>query len=272
MTQPTVRPQGPHHQDTRVDVQPVVAAAGTAIVTAARVGRAVGRSGWRLARQLPGATTVEREAQRLQQAVAEEARRRLNPPARSDKWVRTPDERRVVEQLRPVTPTTSSLRNAMAELLQRSVEATRVDSRTYLYATIISQLVPDEARILAALSDGSRFAAADVVQKPLWGKPFVLLTNVSTIGRHAGLTTPDNTPTYLTRLHGLGLIEFGPEDPRLATEYDILATDSNVHHMRESVERRRRNSVRLARKVVHVSSFGRDFWAASDPRHRALPS
>ena len=48
---------------TAIELQPsqMVAAAGTAIVSAARVGRLLSRSGWRIARQLPGAKTVERE-------------------------------------------------------------------------------------------------------------------------------------------------------------------------------------------------------------------
>ena len=44
----------------------------------------------------------------------------------------------------------------MTELLERSVETDRNASRDYLFGNIISQLVPDEARILAALSDGRR--------------------------------------------------------------------------------------------------------------------
>src|SRR4051812_20306244 len=43
----------------------VVAAAGSAIVAAAKIGRILGRSGWRIARQLPVVVAVEREAQRL---------------------------------------------------------------------------------------------------------------------------------------------------------------------------------------------------------------
>lgn len=252
--------------------RPLVTAAGTAVVTATRLGRALGRSGWRVARQLPGAQLVEREAQRFQGVATAEARRLLNLPPSTTGWVRTADEQRAVDLIGAADPADAPLRAAMGELLQRSVESSRTDSRAYLYGTIISQLVPDEARVLAALSDGGRFAAADVVQKPWRGKPVTLLANVSTIGRHAGLTTPDNTPTYLTRLAGFGLVEFGPEDPELATDYDVLATDNTVHQVREGVERRR-NAVRLARKVVRLSQFGRDFWAASDPHPRpALPS
>ena len=171
------------------------------------MGRLLGRTGWRLARQLPGARTLEREAQRLQTAAVSEARRLLQvPPAIPGAVVRvaaTPEEQRAVDYIRTADPGTAPLRSAMSELLERSVEATRTDSRDYLFGTIISQLVPDEARILAALSDGAHFAAIDVVQKVRRGTTQTLLAHASAVGRQAGLVAPDNTPTYLTRLRGI---------------------------------------------------------------------
>jgi Abortive infection alpha len=263
----------PRGQLTRVELQPsqVVAAAGSAIVTAARVGRLLSRSGWRIARQLPGARTVEREAQRLQTFAATESRRILQmpPPAPGRP---SSQEQRAAEYIRTADPGTAPLRSAMSELLERSVEATRTDSREYLYGTIISQLVPDEARILAALADGTRFAAADVVQKQRRGASRVLLANASSVGRQAGLVSPDNVPTYLSRLHGFGLVEFGPEDENLGVQYDILSTDATIQNARETVESRRRSSVKIVRKTVGMSAFGREFWAASDPARPALPS
>ncbi len=259
---------------TRIEVQPaqVVAAAGSAVVTAARVGRLLGRTGWRLARQLPGAGTVEREAQRLQAVAMSEARRLLQFPQPAPSVVRpanptSPEERRAVDYLRHADPGTAPLRNAMGELLERSVESSRADSRDYLYGTIMSQLVPDEARILAALSDGTHFAAIDVVQKLRRGRTRVVLAHASAIGRQAGLVSPDSTPTYLTRLHGFGLVEFGPEEESLAVQYDILATDPTVQEAGRSA----RGAVKLVRSALQLSGFGAQFWAAADPSRPALP-
>jgi hypothetical protein len=267
-----VAPPPPRGPLTRVEVQPsqVVAAAGTAMVTAARVGRLLSRSGWRIARQLPGAKTVEREAQRLQALAANEARRILQLPQAAAGGARTTvEEQRAADYVRNADPGTAPLRSAMSELLERSVEATRTDSREYLFGTIISQLVPDEARILAAMSDGTRFAAADVVLKPRRGAQRMLLANVSSVGRQAGLVSPDNVPTYLGRLHGFGLITFDDEDEDLGVQYDILATDQTVQNARQGVDSRRRGTVKLDRKTVGMSPFGREFWAASDPSRPA---
>jgi hypothetical protein len=261
-----------------VELQPsqVVAAAGGAIGTAARVGRLLGRSGWRIARQVPGAGTVEREAKRLQSYAAGEVRRILQPPpansGRPSNGRASVEQRAVDYIIHNADPGTAPLRSAMSELLERSVEATRADSREYLYGTIISQLVPDEARILAALADGSRYACADVVLKQRFASTRVLLANASAVGRKAGLVSPENVPTYLTRLHGFGLVDFGPQDDSLDVQYDVLATDATIQNARNSVEPQRRGSVKLSRKTVQLSAFGREFWAASDPSRPALPS
>jgi hypothetical protein len=258
---------------TRIEVQPaqVVAATGSAIVSGARMGRLLGRTGWRLARQLPGARTLEREAQRLQTVARSEARRLLQLPQTIPGAVvgraSTAEEQRAVDYIRNADPGAAPLRSAMSELLERSVEATRTDSRDYLYGTIISQLVPDEARILSALSDGAHFAAIDVVQKLRRGTTRTLVAHASAVGRQAGLVSPDNTPTYLTRLLGFGLVEFGPEEPELSVQYDILATDPTVQDARK----RARSNVRLVRSTLMLSDFGAQFWRAADPSRPALP-
>jgi hypothetical protein len=265
---------GPRQQLIRVDqVQPseLVAAAGNAVVTAARLGRLLTRTGWRIARQLPGGETVEREVQRAGGIAArvldvpQGARPRPRPSPRA-----TPEEHRAALLIDSTGPGESPLRGAMQELLQRSVESDRTSSREYLYGTIMSQLVPDEARILAALSDGAAHAACDVVVHEHRQPERPLLVNASTVGRAAGVTTPDNVPTYLSRLQGLGVIEFGSEDESLATQYEILAADDAVREARRSVARGRRNPSRIVRKTVRLSPLGREFWAAADPSRPAL--
>ena len=262
----------------RSEVPPshVLAAAGTAIVTAARMGRLLGLAGWRIARQLPGAPSVERETQRLQDVAVREVRRMLDlaPATESDTHghAASPEEHRAAMLFQTADPGRAPLRSAMSELLERSVQSSRRNSGEYLYGTIISQLVPDEARILAALSDGSRYAAADLISKARGrGGHRLVLANASTVGRAVGVATPDNVPTYLTRLHGFGLIDFGSPDDGLGAQYDILAADDTVRRAREAAEAIGHGSVRLERKTVLMSQFGREFWTASDPSQPALP-
>jgi hypothetical protein len=263
-------PRGPLVRIDQVQPSEFVAAAGNAVVTAARLGRLLTRTGWRVARQLPGGQTMEQQVQRVGAIAA----RALDLPQNTRPRPRprpapTPEEQRAGMLIQNATPGQSPLRDAMQELLQRSVESNRGSSREYLFGTIISQLVPDEARILAALSDGSQHAAADVVVKKKRRKPaYPALVNASTIGRAAGVTTPDNVPTYLTRLHGLGLIEFGPELESLSTQYEILAADDMVRQARHQAGGR---TAKLVRKTIALSPLGREFWSATDPSRPALP-
>lgn len=244
----------------------VVAAAGTAIVATAKVGRLLTRTGWGLARRLPGGDALQREVKRLQDAALTEVRRILDVPEGVAVGSRATTEEQRAMYLVQNSSGTEPLREAMSELLERSVEVDRTASRDYLYGNIISQLVPDEARILAALSDGTKYAVLDVVAKP-FGRSVArsVLSNASTVGRAAGVVTTDNVPTYLTRLHNFGLIEFGPPDDEISIQYDILGADSEVQAAQSVAEKRHIGTPRLVRKSVAISQFGQDFWKAANP-------
>jgi hypothetical protein len=247
----------------------VVAAAGTAIVSAAKVGRFLSKSGWGLARRLPGGRLLEREVQRFQDVAMNEMRRVLEVGDYAGHAAMTGEEQRAVLLVQNGSGTGEPLRSAMNELLERSVETDRVANRDYLYGNVMSQLVPDEARILAALSDGSVYAVIDVVAK-LRGRSATrpVLTNASSVGRAVGVTTLDAVPTYVTRLHQLGLVEIGPADESIAMQYEILATEAMVQAAEASIRAGKRGSPRLIHKSLTMSSFGQEFWAASDPSRR----
>jgi hypothetical protein len=243
----------------------LAAAAGSAIVTAARVGRLLGRSGWRIAKQLPGMALVEQQVQRLGDAAAAELRRLLDVPQQFF----TPasgEEQRVMLLVQNAGGDPAPLRTAMSELLSRSSETGAGRSREYLYGTIVSQLVPDEARILAALADGKAYAAVDVVARHVGRSGSrTVLQHASSVGAVAGVSPARNVATYLSRLHGFGLVEFGPAADELAAEYDQLAIDDAVQEARVRIEKGRLGSPRIVRKTVALSPLGREFWAACAP-------
>ena len=244
----------------------LVQAAGSAIVTAARVGRLLGRSGWRIAKQLPGVALVEQQAQRLGEAATAELRRLLDVPQQ----LFTPaggEDARVMMLVQNASTDPAPLRTAMGELLTRSSGTSAGKSREYLYGTIVSQLVPDEARILSALADGKAFATVDVVAKHVGrATSRTVLANASSVAATAGIAHARSSGTYLTRLHSFGLVEFGPAKDELGSEYDQLAIDDAVQEARVRIERGKLGSVRIVRKSVALSSLGRDFWAACAPQ------
>ena len=203
------------------------------------------RTGWHVTRMLPGGALAERELFKLETAVIAGLHRK---PA--------PEPVTLV-----LTSGTAGLRSGMAELLNRSVNIDAAGAASHLYATILSQLLPDEARIVAALADGKPRPAVDIVLRgPLGGGRGTVLRNASTIGRSAGVSAPEYVPMYVTRLSTMGLVDVGEEDSELAEQYDILMTDQRVRQAEQ-----RGHRVKIVRHTVLLSELGHRFWQAADP-------
>ena len=251
----------------------VVAAAGSAVVTAARVGRLLGRSYWRIAKQLPGVGMVEAQAQRLRQVAAGEFARLLEMPQQFTGGGAGPEEQRIMTLVHNAGSDPEPLRSAMTELLERSTDADSEQTREYLFGSIVSQLVPDEARVLAALAGGRTFAAVDVVNKPNGrsGRDKTVLANTSTLGTAAGISVPTGVGTYLTRLHGFGLIDFADNPTHLDSQFESLLRDPGVTAARAGIEAGRQGTARIVRKGVTLSPLGQAFWAACAPSTNRLP-
>lgn len=252
-----------------------------------RAGRLAGwatRTGFSVGKRLPGVHAAERGLRSAERAMLTELHRRLDEvddPYRAalsqasamtrhsgnGKSAQGAAASRDIANTVTVVPAEANdepLRAAMAELLNHSIGFGADRAREYLYALILRQLTPDEARILAALSDGSPFPSVDVAERSaLGGTGRVLLRNASTVGKSAGVSLLDAVPAYLTRLIGLGLVETDEEAPAMATQYEILLTDATVRAAEESA-----NRPRVIRHTVHLSAMGAEFWRACDPMKR----
>jgi hypothetical protein len=214
--------------------------------------RWLARTGWRVTRGLPGGEVAERRLLELETTVVNGIRRRLEPD--------------LVTLVRPMNGQVEPLRAGMAELLNRSANADAGRAAEYLHGMILRQLVPDEARILAALADGVPRPAVDVVVRTtLGGVQRTVLRNASSVGRHAGVSAPDYVPAYLTRLYRLGVVDIDDEDPALAEQYDILLTDSLVRDAENLARKARKGAAKIVRHTVMISDLGARFWLASDP-------
>ncbi|MFV8052461.1 Abi-alpha family protein [Mycobacterium sp. 48b] len=158
---------------------------------------------------------------------------------------------------RPETPT-----ELLRALLDRSMYTSPDDSRTTLYLDLLEDLVPDEARILAALSDGSAYPVIHIAEPGAGGGSTMVLTNASTVGRASGVSLPQHTPLYLTRMLQSGLVTIGPEGTSMYDEYEILLTDSAVN-LALARARRGMRSARVIRRTVRISELGQDLWEAA---------
>jgi Abortive infection alpha len=152
----------------------------------------------------------------------------------------------------------------MRGLLGRAVEQSSTSSRQELFHKILDQLVPDEARIVSALSDRSASPLLNVYARTRTGLVGeVVLENMSLIGKTANLALPHLTPMYVSHLLSLGLVESGPEDTSMKDEYEILAADTAVL---QAIKDASRGPIPapVERYTLRLSGLGLELWAATN--------
>ena len=154
----------------------------------------------------------------------------------------------------------SGLGAKMHGLLDRAVEQDTTASSDELFHRILDQLVPDEARIISALSDGSSSPLLSVYARTRTGLAGeATLENIGLIGRSANLALPHLTPMYVNHLLALCLVETGPE---------ILAADTAVLQAIKTAGRGPLPA-RIEYGTLRLSTLGADLWAAANaPRDR----
>jgi hypothetical protein len=218
---------------------------------------------------------------------------RIPTPSASDAWrlTRTVEEYgvrilkaalQVIEQRAPAAPVRIALDAGgprhghpqeldaqLDSLLARSVGQSTMSSRRELHESLLRQLVPDEARILAALSDGGAAAVVHVVprsRRP--GATAPLVENVSSVGRTAGVALTEMVPTYVTHLLQLGLLELGPESAALEDDYELVMTEPVVRHALAQSNGKGVLPPRVVRQSLRLSELGRALWADCRPVDR----
>ena len=152
----------------------------------------------------------------------------------------------------------------MAQLLEDAQEQTREDAQRYLAQRIVRQLVPDEARIVAGLSDGREAALIHLAATRLGRPTQRWLENVSQVGRESGVQLLSQVPTYVGHLRQLGLVEIGAEDPELLIKYQLLEADTKVRAAIKEIEAQGQRP-RFFRGTLRLSEEGRAFWTACNP-------
>lgn len=223
----------------------------------------------RMVRNLPGADFAEEQLQGVEQRVLRELKQRMDrvngPPQLPAPKVST--------LTRPAAPVPgaspgvsllgTSPAEVLADLLQRAEDQTPEQAREYLYSMILRELVPDEARLLGALSDGETHPLLHVGVGPMIGPASRRVAeNFSNLGKTATLKLKDFTPAYITHLRNLDLLETGPEDKECEIKYQILESDRAT---REAVAVAEQGSgpgmsVKYVRRVIRISPLGQELW------------
>jgi len=164
-------------------------------------------------------------------------------------------------------PSEEAPRELLAKLLTVSIEQSAQEARLRLFIQLLAQLHPDEARILAALSDGTQYPVINVATRGSLGSMGpVILENASTVGRSAGVALPDWVPTYVTHLQQLQLVSVGPESYALADGYEILLTEAVVRQAQIDAG----PHSRIVRRSLRLSGLGRDLWDNCSALQRPL--
>ncbi len=136
------------------------------------------------------------------------------------------------------------------------------ESRRRLHEVLVGELVPDEARILSTLSDGSSYPLVHITRPGVGSYQKLVVENASSVGRAAGVALPDRVHLYVSHLRRLGLVEARPEDHSLKDEYDILLTEPNLRATIDAMGKGPRGA-RIIRRTVRMSDLGRELWEAA---------
>jgi len=152
--------------------------------------------------------------------------------------------------------TDRELRERGAELLRRSADVEHDMDAHPAYARIISELAPDEARILRLLALKGPRPAVDVRTAGPIGrlKSDLVAPGLTMIGAEAGVRHNDRLHRYLDNLSRLGLIWFSREQLDEVQLYQVLEAQPDVS---EALEKAGRG--KTVRRSIHLTPFGHDF-------------
>lgn len=212
----------------------------------------------RLLKRLPGGSFVQEQVDRVENRLLGELKQRL------DRLEQTPQSVSVLAVSVSTQQRHSHGKRSPAEILRGlladSSEQSQQESVEASCIAVLQSLVPDEARILAALSDGSGYPMINVMAGTKLGlHAFPVLEYVSSVGRNAGVLTPALTPAYVRHLAFWGLTETAPEDPEQKTNYEILETDTAVRKVIARIEKSGERA-RIVRRTLKMSDLGLAMW------------
>ncbi|MGM0767914.1 MAG: Abi-alpha family protein [Pseudomonadota bacterium] len=149
----------------------------------------------------------------------------------------------------------------LRDLHQRSIYQTKESATEDLVRTIVQQLVPDELRVLALVSDEGPHAMCHLDVAGRMGKPgYRLRGHLSRIAQESGLMLAQWAPHYLNHMIQLGLLDTGPVVKTLERNYESIENGLAVRALAADVERQAGAKVRFQRLSFSISDLGKTLW------------
>jgi Abortive infection alpha len=147
------------------------------------------------------------------------------------------------------------LRVLGARLLRAAAEI-EPDDRTHpAYARILTELAPDEGRILRLLATQGDQPAVDVRAANRIGVGSQMIASgLSMVGPEAGCQHRDRIPAYFNNLERLGLIWFSREPIGDTSAYQVLEAQPDV-----LAAIKRASRAKTVQRSISLTPFGRDF-------------
>jgi hypothetical protein len=150
-----------------------------------------------------------------------------------------------------------SLTDRMNALLDASSDLTYPDFGHPAYVRLLSELSPDEARILRLFAQRGAQPSVDVRTRRPFGVGSELVTpGITMIGRYAGCRDTERVPAYLNNLFRLGMIWFSREPIPEQSVYDVLEAQEEV----EEAMAKAGKGVTV-RRSIELTAFGRNLCA-----------
>ncbi|MFL5781603.1 MAG: Abi-alpha family protein [Thermoleophilaceae bacterium] len=152
--------------------------------------------------------------------------------------------------------TEAELRERGAELLRRSADIEYDLDAHPAYARILSEMAPDEARILRLLAQQGPRPAVDVRTGGMVGrlKSDLVAPGLTMIAAEAGVRHAEKIHPYLDNLSRLGLIAFSREQLDDLRLYQVLEAQPEVA---EAMDKAGRGTT--VRRSIELTTFGQDF-------------
>ena len=148
-----------------------------------------------------------------------------------------------------------SLREQGAELLRESADVDYDDRTHPAYARILSELAPDEVRILRLLMVQGPQPSVDIRAANLIGVGSQLVAQgLTMIGTEAGCRHLDRVPAYLNNLRRLGLIGISDDPLEDPMRYHVIEAQPEA-----TAAIKRAGRVKTVQHKLEMTPFGRDF-------------
>lgn len=149
--------------------------------------------------------------------------------------------------------------DSLHQLLDVSMEQSVPQAQAMLVQRQLANLTADEARLLAALSDGSAFPLLTVQSGGRFSRGEVLYRH-SNVGRAAGIQCNDFIALYLSRLFAQGLVIASSFTEALRTDYELCEGDSGFRTAKTELQTHL-PKLSTRRETLRISPLGRQLWA-----------